>query len=77
MAKDDTHFEVRYRVVTGIDGSTVSEDVAHLDAATEDAARAAAVAWVHDNDPAADPRIDPRVVIDSVDVDDEHEADVR
>lgn len=60
----EPHFLVRYRVLTGVDGSTVSENEISVAATTVAEANIAAVSWAHQNDPHADPRLDPRVVVD-------------
>jgi hypothetical protein len=59
-------YEIAYRVVSGIDNSTVSEGTTRLRADDEDAATAAAADWAHDNDPRADARIDPRIAVDGI-----------
>lgn len=61
-----TLWEVKYSVITGIDNSVVSSGLHTPLAVDADTAGRAAVTWAHENDPHTDPRIDPRVVIDSV-----------
>lgn len=57
-------FEVTYAVHSLVGGSLVADDRAVIvQAADEEAAERAAIAWAHDNDPYADDRIDPRIEV--------------
>lgn len=62
----DSLFTVHYRIVSGIDSSTVKEDA--MTVCVRDSADAANLVLrkVIESDPAFDPRIDARIVFDEI-----------
>ncbi len=64
-------YEVAYAVLTGIDGSVANAGVVEVEADSYDAAEVEAIRVVHDTDPKADPRIDPKVrILEVAEIDD-------
>lgn len=71
----NTWYQVRYRVISGIDDSTVAENTTRVMAVGPDSpSNRSAVAMgvatnAHSNDPAADERLDPRIAVLDITVD--------